>query len=68
MPDIAAEIWLDAVPDTYPETAEGRAAVDEKLERRLNDIEDPNIRNHAANIIRQKRADAMRGEGKTLGD
>lgn len=59
MSDIATEIWLDAVPGDYPDTAEERAAVDEKLKKRLNDIEDPSIRNHAAHLIRCDRAAAL---------
>lgn len=62
MSDIAAEIWREAVPGTYPETAEDRAAVDRQLKARLNAMEDTAVRDHAAHLLRETRAAAMRGE------
>ena len=60
MADVALEIWNDAVPDGYPSTAEGRAKVDLTLKAGLFQIEDESVRHHAANLIRIRRADAMR--------
>ncbi len=62
MSDIAAEIWREAVPGVYPETAEARAAVDRQLKARLNAIEDIAVRDHAAHLLRSTRAAAMSGE------
>ena len=63
--EIATEIWSRHAPSEPPETAEERAALDSALIRDLNQIEDANLRGHANDIIKRKRAD-LYGWGSKL--
>jgi hypothetical protein len=65
---IAAEIWRTARAGGDMETAQGRAQIDRNVRARLAEITDADLRNHAAEIIRQKRRATYFKQNRTIED